>query len=451
LGYRLDKLQKHYNAKHKDSFPNEDRTLLDMGFSLSGASGADQGAPEAQPATLSSGDHETVHGHEDHQAAHLPEPAPPRPAAIAELHSESDKPYWETFERQVDSIVKANSATPKAIAEEVLRMQQQQHLEKHGTGLVRENWREHQNETDMVRDAGLAFRDTDDGAREVYCPVCESFKESDGNQVIKLFPRIGESRKAIGRHLESQAHKKAVEEEQREEKRKERRRRVGLTVARTALQTLREGSSYVQFESKLLSHHLAGTDIGSLNHSREFIRAFVGSMMNAMDTWIGDHLNATDSVIGRKRIFAFMADKVTELHRTRDAIALLIMSEEGEVQPVFADFLLVKGHTGEDLMRDIYDKTFMLKLRLSPAAVRDQCTGAAFDGQYFCLKCPEVLATRIIEQAKGSPPTRTEIQHRMEWMICTWDPAHRLELVAKDIRLDRLGIDVELAAFPWYV
>ncbi len=32
MGYRLDKLQKHYKAKHKDSFPNEDRTLLDMGF-----------------------------------------------------------------------------------------------------------------------------------------------------------------------------------------------------------------------------------------------------------------------------------------------------------------------------------------------------------------------------------------------------------------------------------
>jgi hypothetical protein len=88
MGYRLDKLQKHYKAKHKDSFTNEGRTLLNMGFSLSGAGGVDQGAPEAQRATLSSGDHETVHGHEDHQDPHLPEPATPRPAAIAELHIE---------------------------------------------------------------------------------------------------------------------------------------------------------------------------------------------------------------------------------------------------------------------------------------------------------------------------------------------------------------------------
>ena len=139
MGYRLDKLQKHYKAKHKDSFPNEDRTLFDMWVPLPGAGGADQGAPEAQPATLSSGDNETVHGQEHHQDPHLPEPATPIPAAIAEVHVEPDKHYWETFERQVDSIVKANSATPKAIAEEVFRMQKQQHLEEHGTGLIREN------------------------------------------------------------------------------------------------------------------------------------------------------------------------------------------------------------------------------------------------------------------------------------------------------------------------
>ncbi len=60
IGYRLDKMHNHYKAKYKDSFPNEDRSLLDMGFSLSGAGGADQGAPEAEPATLSSGDHENV-------------------------------------------------------------------------------------------------------------------------------------------------------------------------------------------------------------------------------------------------------------------------------------------------------------------------------------------------------------------------------------------------------
>ena len=35
-------------------------------------------------------------------------------------------------------------------------------------------------------------------------------------------------------------------------------------------------------------------------------------------------------------------------------------------------------------------------------------------------------------------------------MLCTLDPAHRLELVTGDIRVDKLGVDVELMAVPWY-
>ncbi len=118
-------------------------------------------------------------------------------------------------------------------------------------------------------------------------------------------------------------------------------------------------------------------------------------MIKVMDRMICEHFNAIDPVTGRKRIFAFMADKVTELHRTRDAVALMYMTEEGELQAIFIHYLLVTGHTGDALMHGIYDNPFLKKLRLTPAAIREQCTGAAFDGQYFCLKCPEVLATRF--------------------------------------------------------
>ena len=48
-----------------------------------------------------------------------------------------------------------------------------------------------------------------------------------------------------------------------------------------------------------------------------------------------------DLVTGRKRIFGFMADKVTELHITGDAVALTVMSEGGELQSIFGDYLLV--------------------------------------------------------------------------------------------------------------
>ena len=92
----------------------------------------------------------------------------------------------------------------------------------------------------------------------------------------------------------------------------------------------------------------------------------------------------------------------------------------------------------------------MKKLKLGPADIRDQCTGAAFDGQYFHLGCPEVLSRMVVENAKGAAATAREVNNFVEWLLCTWDPAHRMELVANDIRVDREGLDVELMAVPWY-
>jgi hypothetical protein len=129
---------------------------------------------------------------------------------------------------------------------------------------------------------------------------------------------------------------------------------------------------------------------------------------------------------------------------------VMMISEEGEVKAVFADYLLVTGHTGEALMGQIYDKTLIKKHGLTPAEVRKQCTGAAFDGTYFHLNSPDHLAKRIVEKAEKSPATRSEICNLKEWLLCTWDHAHRLELVANDIRVDKLGVDVELVSVPWY-
>ena len=89
-----------------------------------------------------------------------------------------------------------------------------------------------------------------------------------------------------------------------------RRTRVGLIFGRAALQTLWEGFSYLQIEEKLLSLHLFGLDIGSMNNSVKFIEVFVDSMASVMDTGIRDHIYAIDKFIGRKRLFAFAADKV---------------------------------------------------------------------------------------------------------------------------------------------
>jgi hypothetical protein len=357
---------------------------------------------------------------------------------------------------QIDTIVKANCSTrvippAQTVAEKVIRQQVQKDLDEKGASVSRERWHEHRNVPDMVRDYGLAYRDTDNNDREVYFPVCLNCRRVESHEVIKVYANMCSSRKAIGGHVVSQRHKHALDEEQRESKREVRRRRIGLNIARTALQTLREGASYVQFEHKLQSLHLAGVDIDSISHSREFIRGFVESMTDdVMDKRVSENIRAIDPITGRKRVFAFMADKVTELHRTRDAVVLMIMSEKGELQVVFADYLFVTGHTREALMGQIYDETFIKKLGLTPTEITVLCTGAAFDGAYFHMNSPDQLAKRIVEQAKGCPTTRSEIRNLVGWLLCTWDPAHRLELVVNDIRNDKLGVDDELMSAPWY-
>ncbi len=130
-------------------------------------------------------------------------------------------------------------------------------------------------------------------------------------------------------------------------------------------------------------------------------------------------MRAIDPITGRKRVFAFMADKVTDPYRTRDAVALLIMAEEGELTAVFADYLLVTCHPWKTLMGHIYDETFVKKLGLSPAKNREQCTEAAFDGAYFHPNNPDHLTKHIVEKAKGSPGTRSKIWHLKEWLLCT--------------------------------
>ena len=165
-----------------------------------------------------------------------------------------------------------------------------------------------------------------------------------------------------------------------EVERKARRARVGLTVAREGFQKLREGCSYLQFEEKLLTLHLAGLDIGSMNHSVRFVRGFVDSMEVVMDRGIRDHIHAVDHVTYRKRLFAFVADKVTELHRTGDAIGMMIMTEEGYLKHFFLDYILVTKHISHALMRETYEETFVKKPRLSPQDIRNHCTRAAFDG-----------------------------------------------------------------------
>ncbi len=88
-----------------------------------------------------------------------------------------------------------------------------------------------------------------------------------------------------------------------------------------------------------------------------------------MDRRIKNHIHATDKVTCHKCLFAFAADKVNELHMTGDVVDMLIMTEAGDIKPLFVDYLLLTQHIGHALMKGIYEKTFVKKLGLTPQEI----------------------------------------------------------------------------------
>ena len=71
------------------------------------------------------------------------------------------------------------------------------------------------------------------------------YRVGEGIDVIKTYQHLFETRKSIARHMGSLKYKQALEEVQRHTTHDARRRRIGLNIARTAFQTIREGASYV--------------------------------------------------------------------------------------------------------------------------------------------------------------------------------------------------------------
>jgi hypothetical protein len=157
-----------------------------------------------------------------------------------------------------------------------------------------------------------------------------------------------------------------------------------------------------------------------------FVEEFVDSMPYVMGWRIREHLHAVDYVTSRKHLFAFAADTVTDVHKTGDAIVMLIMTKEREEKSIFIDYLLVTQHTGHALMREIYEEKFVKKLGLTPHDIRQQCTGPAFYGQHFSLYALEAFAKIMIERTKESTAAVRETAKLLEWLLCTCDPAHRL-------------------------
>ncbi len=51
-------------------------------------------------------------------------------------------------------------------------------------------------------------------------------------------------------------------------------------------------------------------------------------------------------------------------------MGIMIITEEGDLKPLFVDYLLVTQHTSDALVRDIYEETFIKKMGLTWQEIR---------------------------------------------------------------------------------
>jgi hypothetical protein len=62
-----------------------------------------------------------------------------------------------------------------------------------------------------------------------------------------------------------------------------------------------------------------------------------------MDRRISRSVRAVDAVTGRKRIVAFMSNKVTELRISGYVVVFMVMSDGGELQDIFGTNFWLNG------------------------------------------------------------------------------------------------------------
>lgn len=236
-------------------------------------------------------------------------------------------------------------------------------------------------------------------------------------------------KKAVKRHISLTAHNESCNLADSSAIKGRKNRDVALSLARNAYLAITEKLGYVAYERMVMKDHLNGVVVGNVNHSRKFASKFVDSMYTVLVHSVSLFLHSPqDSIGGRQPPFAILADKMTALGRTGQAIGILIM-EFGVVRAVMIAHLPVGTKLGgADVAKNL--KLGLEPYKLTPEELKNQLTAQAYDGAYFHDSVPEHLCTLLGLDIK--------------WSYGSWDQAHILELVAGDLRKCLTTVDDDL-------
>ena len=165
----------------------------------------------------------------------------------------------------------------------------------------------------------------------------------------------------------------------------------------------------------MLKSALNGTDIGDLNHSKDFPPKFRPFVAKEVSKNLTTFFTTRQVQTGFKPPVNVQADKGTNCRRTRQftSVITIIPNSPSLLTHVYLGQPVVKEHNGKGVAKSIADQVQLWNIDSG------QIEGGSFDGQYFHLSVPEHLKDIL-----GLP----------DHFKCIWDPLHKGGLVDTHIR-----------------
>lgn len=202
------------------------------------------------------------------------------------------------------------------------------------------------------------------------------------------------------------------------------RRATGMALARGVYFNIKEAGPYAAYPRLVQLLSLAGVDVGTLNHSKDFAVNVMGCIHEEISAKIAKHLATPDPVLnGKKPPFAACADKMTALHQTTQVVACIFMCEGVLIAMLLSNLVAYTGGDSGNAAGIAARLVEGLSAYFSLEDIAERCTSLAVDGAYIHSGVPRALRETLKLDDDSA-----------HWLYGRWDVAHKLELAIGDVR-----------------
>ncbi len=225
-------------------------------------------------------------------------------------------------------------------------------------------------------------------------------------------------KKAVLRHLKGTTHISASSYENFIKRKLQKIQNLNLTMGRCVYRGILNGDGYTKYPERVMDLQLAGVDVGCKNHGVDFASKFSKVLCDEFKSMLVAELGSSLPATGRPSPISVMADKATPRNRTLQTASAVYLSRTGQVRSIVLSARRVDQATdGRSLAAHMAED---LRVYIPTEDDAKRIVSLAFDGQYFNLNVPYHLSSNLNLDTNK--------------LICSWDPAHIIELALSDMR-----------------